>query len=272
VGGLSLAFLLAAGLRGDVATVKGSKYGIILERNPFGLRPLPTNTVVTPTPTNPPPVQVDVQLSGITADPLGTKAWLVIPPPKTSKDKEVKYVSMREGESDGDVEVVKIDPDRRTVTIVNAGSTVTLDFENNAPATVAARPAAKPGRAVPGRRPGTATARPSARVLGQPTTTSRSRGVRPNSVARPPRSSMRSSSLSRPNTSAPRIVGGGGRPSASLQTIPPRNIRTASPPQANVDPATQWLQMKAAEETARRQGIVYPPTPPIPGMPLDPGQ
>jgi hypothetical protein len=33
-----------------------------------------------------------------------------------------------------------------------------------------------------------------------------------------------------------------------------------------VDPAMQWLLLKAQEERARQEGVPMPPTPPMPGL------
>src|SRR5207247_5404642 len=113
--------------------------------------------VVLPPTNTPPPVKSDVKFTGITVDKVGgKKAWLVVPPPPNSRTQNPQYLSMRENETQGDIQVLEIDDKENTVKIVNAGTPVVLTFKENGFTTPTA--AAMPGnplmpRGVPGALP-----------------------------------------------------------------------------------------------------------------------
>ena len=65
MGVLAAGLGLVAGGQAEVRLPADSPFQVILDRNPFGLRPPPTNVVVV-VQTSAPPVQVNVNLSGIT--------------------------------------------------------------------------------------------------------------------------------------------------------------------------------------------------------------
>ena len=90
-------------LHADVTEPKGGEfYKVILDRNPFGLRAPPE---VAQEPTNLPPVKVDVKITGVTAHSGIKKAWLMFPP-VAGKAATPRYLSMMEGEKDGDLQVL----------------------------------------------------------------------------------------------------------------------------------------------------------------------
>jgi hypothetical protein len=231
-----------------------SNYRVILERNPFGLKdPLP-ETKPDPSTTNV-AVKVDIKLTGISGDGAAKRAWLVIPPSGPVKPGQAppqpKYLSLREGDEHDALKVLEIDARAATVKILNAGQTVSLNFKDNAlPLTVVAPPVGTPGPT--GNRPGQPPG------LGKPVSP-----VTTPTIA--------------PAGTIPTADGGGMQPGiqtpTGLKPIPARNVRassatttvapqTAAPIQQQSDPATQYLQMRAAEELARRYGVQYPPPAP----------
>lgn len=270
--GLGLTLCLDAPVRADaeapepepVSALAHSPYQVILERNPFNLKPIPTNAP-TPAPGQPggPPVKSVLQLSGISVDSLGKKAYLVAPaiPGKVTN---AIYYTLREGETQGDIKVLTIDPKQKTVTVVNAGLTAQLDFASNAPQMLGSL-AAVPG-GTPPPRPGAAGA-----AAGQPLRSASNlpaaggaaaiaaaqAGANPQSVAR-----VNSTPIQ------PGAVSADGSAVGASRTIPSRSLRTPNPePTAGGDAATQWLQWKAQEQMAISQGMPFPPPVPLPGVP-----
>ncbi len=111
--------LLAAAARADESEPATNPYQVIVERNAFGLRPMPTITALPPTNKLD---QLSVKLSGITSDKKsGKKAWLIIPAPP-NKNTNPQYLSIPEHEKQGDIEVVEINEKENTVKILLAGA------------------------------------------------------------------------------------------------------------------------------------------------------
>ena len=257
--------LLIAAVRADVDTPKEPARHPFLDRNPFGLKPAPTNVVAQVTN---PPVKVEVKLVGITSDSAGRRAWLFMPPaparPGVAAVTNATHFAIAEGGRQGDIEVLEIDLRENTVKILNAGVAVTLDFANHGLAAPVASPAglgAMPGGGrvmpMPGARP---PAIPSPAV---PTVSGglKTAAVNPGGYSPVPSSvgmvsGMNPSVAARPTDS-----------STALQTIPARSVRTAPEAPVAVDPAMQVILMRAQEEQARAAGRPFPPLPPIPGVP-----
>jgi hypothetical protein len=232
-------FLVMGGAQADVSSVSAPSYQSFVDRNPFGLKDPPAPApapVVTP----PPPVQVNIQLSGISSVGGNKRVWLVIPPGPGRTN--AAYLSMSEGDPEREgIRIQSIDPARGVVQILNAGSPATLDFQTHG---LAYRPPAPVN--IPGPAQQARAGRPGAPVVtpGRPTTT-----ITPGG-----------------QTTVTPGTGGGG--TATLRTIPSRNVRTSPPaPMPQVDPAVQAIQMRANELRARSQGVNYPPMPPIQGLP-----
>lgn len=110
------------------AEVKENPYQIIIDRNPFGLRPIPPPP---PPPSNepPPPPPLGVAMTGITT---------LLGPPKVfleftdSQTKKVDRPSaLLEGETFKAITVVSIDPENNRVKIKNGDAESWLDFEKN---------------------------------------------------------------------------------------------------------------------------------------------
>lgn len=263
--------LLATATWGDVNPPGDNPYHVVVERNAFGLNP----PKVAPPVTNAPPAQKsDVKFTGITVDRWsGKKAWLVVPPPPNNRTQNTQYLSMREQETQGDIQVLEIDDKENTVKIVNAGTTSVLNFNENGITTPIA--AAMPGSPlVPHGAPG---ALPTPGVLptpGLPTpgivpalTTPgagiKTAGVTPTGIpandAMAARYGLQNAAPGNTTTIAP------------VRTIPTRTLRTTVEPQAqstgaNADPVVQHIMREAQKmQTEQQQGIAYPPLPGLPG-------
>ncbi|MBI3877194.1 MAG: hypothetical protein HY300_14765, partial [Verrucomicrobia bacterium] len=140
---LALAFGACAATADEKIDVK-----VILDRNPFALKPIPPPPVQT---NEPPKGPETVKLSGIVSIIGPPRALLVRQEAGQTKP---DYLSLREGEKDGAVEVVRIDVDAGEVEITNGGIKKVLDFKTDGlkPATPAAIPAM--AGAIPGGGPG----------------------------------------------------------------------------------------------------------------------
>jgi hypothetical protein len=112
------------------AEVRDNPYQLIIERNPFGLKPPPPPPpapIETNAPAAPPP---DIKLTGITTL-LGTpRVMLQVEDKQTKKP---SFPMLAEGESDmsGAVTVLAIDPDNLKVRIKNGDAETTLDFKTH---------------------------------------------------------------------------------------------------------------------------------------------
>ena len=240
--------LLACAVQADVTPLPESPYKVILERNAFNLREPPPPTVLPPT--NAPTPPVNIKLTGVTTNFAGKKAWLMIPaaPPKSPNP---QYLSLSEGEKQGEIEVLEINEREATVRILNAGVPASLNFKDNglaapvAPPVIPGAPGALP---LPGgvQQPGIRTASATPYVVPTP-------------------------------TSVPTVTAHPTDASTAMRTIPARNVRTtpietASQPQitqpqpahqqGETDAAVQYIKMKVQEEQGKREGIVLPPAPP----------
>jgi hypothetical protein len=237
--------------RAEVRLPADSPFQVILIRNPFGLRPVPTNVVVV-TQTSAPPAQENVNLSGITYVGGKKRAWMVIPAGGPRTNTATFSMAVGDPEFEG-VKVEHIDVRRGVVQIRKQGVPTTLDFENHGLAYSGPVAVTVPGAAGrPGRVPVPGQPRP-----GVPTPNAAVRAGVPGSVP--------SASVNRTGGNVP-----GGNNS---QVIPARAIRTS--PEVDVeqpvDPATQALQMKLQEIRARQSGIPFPPMPPVSGLVDDGG-
>jgi len=149
-----------------------SRYAPIVERNVFGLKPMPP-PVDTSKDAEPPPS--NITLTGIIT--LGGKRALMTTPPTGGKPgvpaTPESYI-LKEGERQGSIEVISIDEVNFVVKVRNAGQEQTLDFKNNGPKLAAGAPAAPPPGA-PGTKPGQpgfnpgAIARPMPMPMPMPT-------------------------------------------------------------------------------------------------------
>lgn len=254
--------LAATTVLGDVNPPANNSYNVIVERNPFGLRPVPPPA---PPPTNAPPVQKsEVKFSGITSDSVrGKEVWLVIPPPPNKKDQNPQYLRMRENETQGDIQVLEIDDKENTVKIVNAGNTAVLTIKDNGFTTPTV--AAAPGNplaphGIPGVMP-TPGVLPAPGIVPAPVTPApgiKTAGVTPAGM------SVNEALAARYGLQP---TAGGTPVSTPMRTIPTRTLRTTVDPQSQAtaipaDPAVQQIMRDATRlHMEQQQGIPYPPLP-----------
>jgi len=263
--------LLATAAWGDVTAPGDNAYHVVVERNAFGLKP----PQVLPPVTNTPPAQkVDVKFTGITSDKSGKKAWLVVPPPPNNRTQNPQYLSMREGETQGDIQVLEIDDKENTVKIVNAGTTSVLTFKENGFTTATA--AAMPGnplmpQGAPGALPmpgvlptaGGLSAPGIVPALTTPAPGIKTAGVTPTGITA---NSALASRYGLQNTAPP-----GNTTIGPVRTIPIRTPRTPVEPQAQTtasspDPVVQQIIRDVNKlQIEQQHGIAYPPLPSLPG-------
>jgi len=256
--------LVATAAWGDVNPPVDNSYHVVVERNAFGLKPIP---LFVPPPTNPPAQKVDVKFTGITSDRSGKKAWLVVPPPPNNRTQNPQYLSLREQETQGDIQVLEIDDKENTVKIVNAGIPAVLTFKDNGYATPTG--AAMPGNpltphGIPGVLP-TPGALPAPGIVPAPMTPAP--GIRTTGVTTGiPANDALAARYGLQNT-AP-----GNTPVITpVRTIPTRPLRTTVEPQAqttaaSADPVVQQIIRDVNKlQLEQQHGITYPPLPPLPG-------
>lgn len=119
-------------------TSGGSPYQAIVDRNVFGLKPLPT--LVDPKEANKPP-PAKITLTGMyTMGGVKRALMKVQTPAKPPEPAKEIPLTLSEGQRDGEVEVLEIDTIARTVKVNNSGTITSLDFTNNG-AKIAAGPA-----------------------------------------------------------------------------------------------------------------------------------
>ncbi len=102
-------------------------YQIIVDRNPFGLRPLPPPLSAAGPPEPPPKPPASFKLVGITSIQSPKKALIL--KTETTPNSKPKYFRIEEGGRDGDIDVLEIDAKNGSVKIAYAGNNSVLKFE-----------------------------------------------------------------------------------------------------------------------------------------------
>ncbi len=124
-GGIVLCLLTAAA-REDAS----NPYQNIVDRNVFGLKPVPVEAPKSNEPPKPPPPPITLQ--GISTMLGGKKAFLKATPPSKDKGPAVEQNYMlAEGERDGEIEVLEIDPKAGMVKVNDYGTITNLTFLTN---------------------------------------------------------------------------------------------------------------------------------------------
>jgi hypothetical protein len=275
------AFCLSA-----AAEVKDNPYQIIIDRNPFALKPIPPPPpAAAETNSTPPPPPVDVKLTGITTLLGPPKVFLEIINTQTKKTERPS--GMLVGEKQHDVEILAVDVLANTVRIRNGDAETTLDFVNNG-----VKPAGGPTPGVPGvpaPHPGVAPINPVPAPGGMTAAPNLSSGravvaggVAPAPIVNP----------GQPNTVfaggasgiPPRplradfgnniVVAGGGQPANQAQQTPAPQIPTLSREEAEARIEAQRRILEAREQagqSAAGLSRILPPTrfspPPPPTVP-----
>ncbi len=189
--GVAAALSWPAAATDTTPEIYGAKYQAIFQRNAFNLHEPPP-----PPKVEPPPPQINVKLAGITTFP-SKKALLVVKVANKPDDTPV----MKEGEREGDVEVLAIDNAAGTVRIRSNGMEATLSLEKDGiEAAAAPVVAANPGMPVAPGMPAPVSANHYAALPVNPATAAYQGYVPPSTTA--------SGSRSRLGVS----VGGGGMP------------------------------------------------------------
>ena len=240
-------------------------YQSIIERNPFGLKPIPVPEAPKPPPEKEP--EVDYFLTGITSvgHPVIPRQAYIMTREKGQKEPNYYALpewSQKEIEIDG-IKVVSIDPKSGEVKVETPHGAMQLSFKTHGVEPPAAPVAGVPGAmamARPGQpgavppppgSPANAYNRTVAGRGGATITTPENRYSRGGPI---PSRTVRTRSANTPTISTP-----------GVNSPPPMN--TGAPQQdapEPIDPVQQYLMMRAQEEAARMEGQPFPPTPPIP--------
>lgn len=228
-------------------------YKVILERNPFGLKPPP---VPTPPPTiAPPETPTDYKLTGITALFRPIRAMFVNQPPGKPTP---EYVTLSEGQRQGSIEVLAdgIDVKAGTVRVKISGEERTLSFAKNG-MKAAAGPPVMTAPGVPAPQPGLNPYQPTpggttAQPLNYPPPQQFNRpgGTVPPPAAVPPVSIL-------PMQSTP------VRPVRGVSIPVTQQNQTAPPPAPNVDPVVQTVAIEV-NRAATKQQVDAGQLPPLP--------
>lgn len=231
---------LAGGVSAAITNANSHSWKVIVERNPFGLKPpAPPPKVEAP---SPPAPKTEVTLTGIASMLGSTKAYLIT---KEQGKSDPKYVSLSAGEADGAVEVLEINEKAGTVKINNAGVPTLLNFKDNGIKTAAAAPAPNPNSALvmPGGRPMIALPPPNPNVsVPQPSTFLPGGALNPAGGTDP----LRTIPL---------------RPSRLPSTSQSQNTTVPHPPQPSMSAEESIIHMEILRET---RGSELPPLPPTP--------
>lgn len=265
-GCLWLAGLICLASGGLVRGEAAGDYQIILERNPFGLKP-PPPPPPPPAPAPDPVKPTNWKLSGLTALFKPPRAMFVnqVPGKPTPE-----YLSVRQGERQGDIEVLPdgIDIAAGTVRVKIKGEERIMSFKDDglkAPAGPAPPVTTLPGFPLPpGGNPNPATPLGGGVPIPRPAVPP----VPALPVGQPLRTGVQ------PMQAAPAgVVPIPGSPSFQRNTRIPINAvaqnATSPPPAPNVDPAEQALRMEINRKLTEVQ-VQRGELPPLPGTDLTP--
>lgn len=128
---ISAALCLAGFCLAARAELKENPYQVIVDRNPFSLRPPPPPPVATVVETNPPaPPPPDIKLTGITTL-LGVPRAMFQVEDKQAKKATFPTIEIGETDSASGISVVSIDADAMKVRIRQGDAETTLDFKSH---------------------------------------------------------------------------------------------------------------------------------------------
>lgn len=264
-----------------------SPYQAIVVRNPFGLKTPPPAPPPQETPTTPPVSPNALKLTGVTTLLGERRAMFVLAEPGKP---QLSSDLVKEGERDSvipNLEVLQIDERAGAVRVVYGGKELSLDFVKDRLAAPAGPAVAPGGPGAPG-QPGQGRPVPGlpggGAVAGVPGAGAfqAGGGIQPGMAqpgafqpgafqagamqVNPGAANLNANSVANPNNAS------------GLRSLPTRPTRTGTSygGSASVDttggtqpvlaPEQQVLLMRASEELARRQGVPFPPSPPIPGL------
>ena len=229
----------------------GNPFQSIVERNVFGIKPPPPPSeekIPEPPPAIPPAKVVLTGILNILGPP---RALLEVAENEPGKQPNTKKPILREGERDGAIEVLSIDIAKNIVRIRNGNLETNLTFE-------ALKQSAMAAVAPPPLNPPMVGANTGA-IIPSPTSTSTTTSGGRRSItlagAEPQPAALGNSGNPYGNTT-PNMLAMGN------YARQPRTPQTPAE-QTSVDPATQWLEMKAHEQHAKTQNKPFPPVPPV---------
>ena len=130
---LTVALLVVLGLARATAVVpegQGPVYERISGRNVFGLKPIPKEAPAQP----PQPALPKIILTGITSIVEPKRVLLKVQMPLQPPQPPLELLLiLSEGERDGAIEVRQIDETKRSVTLINSGTEMTLSLAKDGP-------------------------------------------------------------------------------------------------------------------------------------------
>jgi hypothetical protein len=242
---------LAAGLVAPVVLQANTPYDVIVERNPFGLKPPPPPGPVEPEKPPEPPAGLD--LTGITTFEGEKRAHFTVKSKDGKTPPEPK--TFREGQRQDQIEVISIDAEKGAVRLRNSGIETVVSFETHgAKVPVGAVPIPTP--------PGSPLIRPAGIPgIPQPPGMPQGIGVNPAAPAIPTRSirvpplpqgAPQGSGITVPNASGGIADAGNGSPAAQ-----PNNL--------TVEQVLLLMEANRIYDNLQRErGIPVPPMPPTP--------
>ncbi len=252
--GLLLALLCCASVTVRADAI--GDYKVILERNPFGLKPPPPP----PPPATNAPVETptDYKLTGITALFRPMRAMFVNQPPGKPTP---EYVSLSEGQRQGSLEVLAdgIDVKAGTVRVKISGEERTLSFAKDG-LKAAAGPPVMTAPGVPMPRPGMNPVPPTP---GGTTAQPLNNYPGPQQFNRPGPAATQPASIPTTITAPPQLQSTPQRPVRTVPISTSQN-QTAPPPAPNVDPVVQTVAIEVNRAATRTQVDAgqLPPLPP----------
>jgi hypothetical protein len=255
--GFVTGLFLVAGAYAVPTGTTANPYGHVVDRNSFGLKPLPPPVG---TATNAPPPS-KIKLLGI-ANMFGTPKVILKneDPPKPGQPPQNDPFVLSVGQAQQDIEVKAINEKAKTATIINHGVEMTLALSEDigklaeGPAPAAPSPAA-PAASFSGPRPSGGRGAPP----GMPNPSPPMGGARGGStaVAVP---------AATPSPYSGTTASFGGSQSIPVQSIPARPVRLAAT--SALTPEQTYLFIEAQREAARQAGdpmqSILPPTPMTP--------
>lgn len=246
------------------APASDNPYQSIVDRNVFGLKPPPPVQDVGATDKTPPP---PIFLTGISS--FAGKVAMMKSQPTAQKPgtppKGEQFYMLREGQRDGELEVIRIDERAGTVRINYAGTESTLDFTNNGVKVALGAPA-------PGGAPGGVPRAPGVGGIPAPGTTARPGLALPMPMGRSLRTGTPSGAQSANQTGVSPTAYGYQNPSLAGGNLTVGGVATANP-QTQVNPVNQLpveqqLVLIEAERERTQQAVSIGAAPPIPPTPI----
>lgn len=254
-------FLAALGWAASAAFADAvGDYKVILDRNPFGLKPPPAPL---PPPPTPPPVETptNYKLSGITALFNPPRAMFVNQPPGKPTP---EYISLSEGQLQGSLEVLPngINVKAGTVRVKISGEERTLSFEKDGLKAPSGPPVmTAPGVPVPFGQPNPVPSTPGGSVAYPPNVPANI-PVPSTGYGRPqPATAQPAGTQAIP---APQISPGTpNRPLRGSIPLTSSGNQTEPPPAPKIDPVEQAVRMEL-DRTINRPRVVAGELPPLP--------